>query len=192
MSIPSSELPPGVYAAAIPPDEEERMAALHEMELLDSPDEEVFDGIVEMTKKVFGVPMVAFSIIDSKRQFNRACVGIPLKEFGRELSWCAHAILQPEELFIIPDALQNPLFNEHPFVKEPFNIRFYAGCPVLINEKPIGMLCILDTKPRNVTEKDKEELREYGQSVINAVEMRKAFKEAMASMDDDEEEEYDD
>lgn len=147
-----------MLSAPIPANEARRLAALRELLLLDTPPEERFDRLVEFAASEFEMPMVLFSLVEDEHQWFKAKVGIQACATSRDVSFCAHAILQPN-LFIIPDALEDERFADNPLVTGPPHIRFYAGAPlVLPSGVTIGTLCLIDTAPRQLDEIDQHML----------------------------------
>ena len=146
----------------MPENEEERLASLHALELLDSPKEERFDRIVSLTKAVMGVPIAYIALIDSDRQWFKSKVGMcdVVTQTPRDESFCGHAILQDQPL-IIEDALKDPRFFDNPMVtSEPF-VRFYAGHPLQSQSgHNIATLCVVDTQPRTMKEDDLNRFRQ--------------------------------
>jgi diguanylate cyclase (GGDEF)-like protein len=133
----------------IPANENQRMASLKNLHILDTPIEEAFERITRLAKAVFNVPISAFSLIDSERQWFKSIQGLSVCETSRDVSFCGHAINQ-DGIFIVNNALEDPRFADNPLVTGEPNIRFYAGCPVYSPDKQrIGTLCIIDIEPRN-------------------------------------------
>ncbi len=139
-----------MQAPAIPDNEPDRLAALRELLILDTPPEERLDKIVHFASVEFNVPIALVSLVDSNRQWFKARVGLDACETSREISFCGHAILQ-SDILLIPDALADPRFADNPLVTGGPLIRFYAGAPlVLPSGFAIGTLCLIDTKPRTL------------------------------------------
>nr|WP_067296214.1 sensor domain-containing diguanylate cyclase [Marinobacterium profundum] len=144
----------------IPPDEAQRIETLRALKILDSAPEERFDRLTRMAKRMFGVPISLVSIVDSNRQWFKSAQGLDATEAPRETSFCGHAILG-DDLFLIPNAIEDERFHDNPFVINAPNIRFYAGCPLRVaNGHKMGTLCLIDDKPRVMDEEDKELLRD--------------------------------
>lgn len=143
-----------------PIDEDSRLQALHEIDILDTPINPEFERITRLTKKLMDVPMVAVSLIDSERQWFKSEQGLNVCQTSRDISFCGHAILQ-DEIFIVNDAAKDERFHDNPLVVgEPF-IRFYAGYPIRSPDGyKIGSFCIMDTKPRNISSEDLEQLKD--------------------------------
>jgi len=157
--------------APLPGNESERLGALQNTGLLDSLPEERFDRITRLAKAMFKVPISLVSLVDEDRQWFKSRQGLPATETPRDHAFCAHAILQ-DDIFVIPDALQDERFADNPLVEGSPNVRFYAGCPIKVassedaNRKmPIGTLCVIDSKPRDLSEEERRALKDFGAMV---------------------------
>lgn len=149
--------------APVPPTEDLRVATLKKTGLLDSGFEERFDRITRLAKAMFNVPIALISLVDADRQWFKACCGLPtgVRETPRDHAFCAHAILQ-DDVFVVPDALQDERFADNPLVSGPPHVRFYAGFPLCIpvddpcgcGTVSIGTICIIDSKPRDFSRID--------------------------------------
>lgn len=134
--------------APIPEDDIYRLAALHALPLLDTPPEPDFDAIVQLGQSLFRTETCLVSLVDANRQWFKACIGLDVPETPRAISFCGHAILQPD-VFVIPDAREDMRFHDNPVVTGAPFIRFYAGAPILLpNGYTIGTVCIFDPRPR--------------------------------------------
>ena len=143
-----------------PHDEVARLETLRSLDVLDTPQEERFDRLTRMAKRLFNVPIALVSLVDENRQWFKSCVGLPGSETPRDISFCGHAILG-EGVFIIPDATADDRFHDNPLVIDDPNIRFYAGCPLrALNGGQMGTLCIIDDKPRDFDEHDLSALKD--------------------------------
>jgi GAF domain-containing protein len=140
---------------ATPATEQQRLAALYELLLLDTPPEQRFDTIVDFAASEFDVPICLITLLDHDRQWFKARAGLAACSTPRDISFCGHAILQPD-VMVVPDATADPRFSDNPLVTSDPNIRFYAGAPLILpSGHAVGTLCIIDTKPRTL---DKVEL----------------------------------
>ena len=150
-------------APATPKNEAARLKALRSLRILDTPDEERFDRLARLAKRMFDVPIALISLVDENRQWFKACVGLDVREAPREISFCGHTILD-DEVFIINDAKEDFRFADNPLVlNEPY-IRFYAGCPVrYLDGSRLGALCIIDTRPRTLSKEDIEALKDLAE-----------------------------
>ena len=145
--------------AALHSAEAYRLAALRNYGILDTPREADFDEVVEVASAICGTPISVINLIDQGRQWFKAEVGLGVRETPIDSSICAHAILQPG-LFIIPDTRLDPRFADNPLVTGDPHLRFYAGALLETPEGfPLGTVCVLDYKPRELDEKQKAFLR---------------------------------
>ena len=148
--------------ARLPEDEEARLAALNELEILDSAPEERFDRIVRIASEAFDVPIALVSLVDRDRQWFKSCIGLDVKETPRDMAFCAHAILE-DEVLIVPDAFLDPRFADNPLVTGEPHVRFYAGCPLKLPDGNfMGTLCLIDTQPRQLDDRKTNLLRDLG------------------------------
>jgi len=137
-----------MLAAPIPDNERERLAALRELLILDTPPEERYDKSVQFAAQEFDVPVSAISLIDENRQWFKARVGVDMCEGARNISFCGHAILQPD-IFVIPNAREDARFADNPLVTGPPHVIFYAGAPLRMpSGYVIGTLCLIGHEPR--------------------------------------------
>jgi len=162
--------------APIPADEEERLAALAALNLLDTEAEPVFDRITAKLVRIFEVPIALISLIDRDRQFFKSQTGLPeelaqARQTARNVSVCGH-VAAKNQVMVIEDLARDRRFANNPLLKE-HGIRFYAGAPLLApNGQPIGSLCLMDMKPRQLTEREKRLLLEYASEVMEEIAKR--------------------
>jgi predicted PurR-regulated permease PerM/GAF domain-containing protein len=162
--------------APTPPNEEERLAELTGLNLLDTPREADFDQVTERLTKLFSVPMALVTLIDKNRQWFKSQAGLPAdlaeaRSTSRDVSLCGHVIAK-DEVLIVRDLARDPRFANNPFVKER-GLRFYAGAPLRgPNGFPIGSLCILDTKPRDMTRQERELLKMIAGDLMEQIKRR--------------------
>lgn len=159
-----------------PKDERERLETLREYEILDSPPEQDFDDLVLLASKICDVPIALISLVDSERQWFKARVGLSAEQTHRDISFCGHAILQPDVL-VVPDAVLDVRFADNPLVTGDLQIRFYAGAQLQAPDgQNIGTICIIDQQPRSLTEEQKEALRAIARQVIAQLELRRFIR----------------
>jgi GAF domain-containing protein len=169
--------------APLPADEEERLAALAELNLLDTEAEPVFDRITAKLARVFEMPIALISLIDRDRQFFKSQIGLPedlakRRQTARNVSVCGHVVAK-NQVMVIEDLARDRRFANNPLLKE-HGIRFYAGIPLLApNGQPVGSLCLMDIKPRQLTDREKRLLQEYANEVME--EMAKRAPQAPAA-----------
>ena len=143
-----------------PPNETQRLAALHALKILDTPAEERFDRITRLAKQIFDVPIVLISLVDSNRVWFKSCQGLTVSEIPRIQSFCAYTVCDQQAL-VVSDAVTDNRFANHPLVTKNPNVRFYAGHPLTASEASgIGALSILDDRPRQLDNKGLEALKD--------------------------------
>lgn len=135
--------------------EEERLQVLSRMNLLDTEPEDRFDTITKEAIEKFKCLMSTVSIIDEDREWYKSCQGCQVDERSRDVSFCGHA-MYASGVFIVEDTLKDERFKDNPMVINPPFIRFYAGVALCDDEShlPIGVFCIKDTKPRQLSLND--------------------------------------
>lgn len=139
-----------MITAPLPLREAERLQALRELQVLDTPPEARFDRIVAMAAREFEVPMALISLVDGQRVWFKAGAGVSLSEAPRAPAFCSHAILSPRVL-VVEDAFDDVRFFDSPIVAGGPRVRFYAGAPLVLPEgHAVGTLCIMDTHPRRL------------------------------------------
>jgi signal transduction histidine kinase len=153
--------------------EEERLLELYHYDLLDTVNEKEFDDIVQLASRLCNVPISTITLVDQYRQWFKARVGMPDSETSRELSFCAHAIAGDHELMEVEDATKDDRFHDYPNVTGDPNIRFYAGVPLVTKKGyKLGTLCVIDNKPRQLTEEQSYALKVLGHQVVKLAEQR--------------------
>ena len=162
--------------APVPEDEEQRLAALVELNLLDTESEPVFDRITTKLARVLEVPIALISFIDRDRQFFKSHTGLPAdlakaRQSPRRVSVCGHVVAK-NEVMVVEDLARDRRFANNAMLRE-HGIRFYAGVPLLApNGQPIGSLCVMDLKPRTLTNRERRLLQEYASDVMEEIARR--------------------
>lgn len=137
-----------MIAAPLPYNEKQRLEALRDLVILDTPPEERFDRISAFAAQEFGVPMVLVSLVDRERQWFKSNFGLEDRETPRDISFCGHAVTLCEPL-VVPDALEDLRFADNPLVTGHPYVRFYAGAGLrLPYGYVVGTLCVMDRRPR--------------------------------------------
>jgi len=157
--------------------ESDRLAALRSYRILDTPPDAAFDDVVQLAARVCQAPMAAIVLIDERRQWFKAEVGLGLRETPLEASICAQVMLQPG-ISIVPDLTRDSRFDCNPLVTGNPHLRFYAGVLLETPDRfPIGSLCVLDHVPRGLTEDQAFTLGTLAREVMSHFELRRAVIE---------------
>jgi EAL domain-containing protein (putative c-di-GMP-specific phosphodiesterase class I)/GAF domain-containing protein len=150
--------------------EEARLNALRNLQLLDTPPSESFDRITRLSGRLLGAPVSTISLTDGDRQWFKSIVGAALVEIPRAEAPCSYAI-HDDEVFVVPDLLEDSRFNTG--VMANAGIRFYAGAPLITQSGyGLGTLCVLDTKPRLLAEDERQVLVDLAAMVMAQIELQ--------------------
>lgn len=154
-----------------------RLAKLQDYDILDTLPEPAYDDIVLLAAHICQSPTALISLIDAKRQWFKAKVGLDIDETPRSLSFCNFTI-QQQGILLIEDTRQSAQFREHPLVTGSPYIRFYAGAPLVTPDgHALGSLCVVDYQPRQLTEDQLQGLRVLSHQVMTQMELTRYAKQ---------------
>lgn len=154
--------------------EEERVAALEKLGILDSQTSEYFDGATRLAMDMFGMPGAYISLIDRDRQWLKASAGFCTPGDSREESFCNHTI-RGIDVLVIEDTLQDERFRTNPAVTGPDRVRFYAGAPLITSSGyAVGAMCVIARQPHSFTALQRSQLQGLAALVIAHIELRRA------------------
>ena len=171
-------------APPLPPDEADRLAALESFCVLDTPDEPEFDDLTRLAAAACDVPIALVSLIDRDRQWFKSRVGLDVQQTPRNVAFCASAILG-NEVFVVSNTLKDPRFRENPLVTGPPDIRFYAGAPIITRGgRKVGTVCVIDTKPRTLSPRERLVLESLARSAADLLENRATVSRLHEELDD--------
>lgn len=157
--------------------ETQRLQALADYDILDTPEEPAFDEIVELLSLICETPIAVINFIDRDRQWFKSVKGLDVRETPLDVSICAHALLQPG-VFIVPDTTLDPRFANNPLVTQEPHLRFYAGALLHSrNGYPLGTLCVLDYQPRELSERQRFALKALANQVMMHLELMQAHRQ---------------
>ena len=160
--------------AALPEDESARLDALRRYDILDTIAEQVYDDITEIAAYVAQSPIALISLVDHERQWFKSRIGLAVSETPRELAFCAHALLNPEQPLMVPDAERDERFADNPLVTGEPDIRFYFGAPLVTPDShALGTLCVIDRVPRELTADQVRVLTALSRQVMTQLELRR-------------------
>lgn len=156
-----------------PANESARLRAVKSYGLLDTLPEEDFDNLTSMVADYCEAPVSLVTLLDEERNFLISHHGIPFNESPRDISFCGHAIVDQNEIFIVTDARKDVRFKDNPLVINK-EIVFYAGVPLIdLDGFALGTLCVFDTKPRTLSENQKTMLFTLAKQIINLFTLHK-------------------
>lgn len=140
----------------IPHNEAFRLSTINDYRILDTDPDLRFDNLAQIACDHFNVPIALISFIDADRQWFKAAIGLSVRQTPRHDSFCAFAIMHPESVFVVEDALRDARFCTNPLVVGEPGIRFYAGAPIVAaNRQTLGTVCVIDREPRTFSAADR-------------------------------------
>ena len=167
--------------APVPKNEAKRLKVLWQYDVLDTVPEEIFDDLTDLAAHICEAPIALISLVDEDRQWFKSTLGVTLRETSRDISFCAHAILN-NDLLIVPDATQDERFKNNPLVTSDPKIRFYAGAPLLTPDGyALGTLCVMDNVPRTLRSEQQQALLVLARHVMTQLELRRHARELAAA-----------
>lgn len=156
----------------VPRNEASRAAAVAQSGLLDTPPEEGFDRVTWMASQILHTPVALVTLLTGTRQWFKSHYGTDMTETPRDWAFCSYAILQ-KALFVVEDATADPRFSSNPLVVGDPKIRFYAGVPLVGDDGfPLGTLCVIDRKPRQLDEEQGKMLIALAAIATNEIALR--------------------
>ena len=156
-----------------PADEALRLQTLRQYDSLDTLPERALDDLTALAAHVCEAPIALITLVDEQRQWFKSKIGLSACETPRNISFCGHAILQPE-VFVVPDAAKDERFADNPMVTGEPGIRFYGAMPLMTPEgHAIGTLCVIDRVPRQLNPWQLEALRVLSRQVMAQLELRR-------------------
>lgn len=159
-------------------DEHQRQRALDAYRAVDSLPEAAYDDIVRLASMLCDVPIALVSLIDRDRQWFKATLGLELRETHRDIAFCDHAIRDPGHLMEVSDARDDQRFASNPLVTGPTAFQFYAGMPLVTpSGAAIGTVCVLDHKPRHLSDQQRDALASLARLTMNLLDGRQRERE---------------
>ena len=163
-----------MISPALPSNEKKRLESIKSLDIVNSFAEETYDSITRLASEICQTPIALITILDSEKNWFKSKIGTNIPESGRDISFCGHAILNPDEIFEVPNTLEDARFKDNPLVIDQEGVRFYAGVPILDGEGlPLGTLCVLDSKEHVLTENQKSALKTLAKQVELLFEYRR-------------------
>lgn len=142
---------------------EQRLAVLKELGLMDSQHEQTFQTIVELAAEICNTPIALITLLDDKRQWFKAQIGITATETPLSQAFCRHAIKTNQKLYEVKDPVINPKFKNNPLVTGDMRIRYYAGVPIKVKNIKLGTVCVIHQQEHELNETQKKQLKKLGE-----------------------------
>lgn len=166
-----------------PKNEKARQAALDSYSILDSLPEKAFDDFSLIASLICQTPIALVSLVDNDRQWFKSKHGLSANETHRDISFCGHAINNPQKIFEIQNAKTDERFTDNPLVIGDLNIGFYAGVPLVDgNNYALGTLCVIGHEPKTLSKDQKRALTALANEVMNHIELGKKSKELTSTV----------
>ena len=172
-------------AAPFPSDEKQRLQALRSFDILDTEPEQAFDELINVASLVCDTPIALVSLLDESRQWFKSRKGLDTEETHRDIAFCSHATLTPISTMQVHDARKDERFKNNPLVIGSPNIAFYAGSPLLTSTgKALGTLCVIDSKPKSLSDHQLASLEALSRQVVAQIEIRRTNIESRLRNDE--------
>lgn len=157
----------------IPSNEAGRLQAVYAYDILDTLPEVEFDTLTRLAANALDMPAAVIGLMDSDRLWFKSQIGLGVAQLDRQIAFCAHALMQPNQVLMIEDMRLDQRFQHNPLVTAEPNIRFYAGAP-LVNQQgyALGTIAVADTKPRTLTANQQAMLQDFSKLVVASLESR--------------------
>ena len=167
-----------MMVARLTENEEDRLKALDSYEILDSLPQKDYDDITRLASEICNTPISLISFVDAERQWFKSRFGLDATETPKEYAFCAHAILEPDKVFVVHDATKDKRFQNNPLTTGHPKVVFYTGVP-LVNQEghALGTLCVIDNKPKELTANQIDALKTLANQVMAQLELRLKVKE---------------
>ncbi len=159
--------------------EADRIKALKNQEILDTPPDGSFDRLTKLAAKLLDMPIAIISLVDTDRIWFKSKYGLEVQEIGRDPGLCSSAILA-DDLYLVQDAKNDIRTLANPMVAGSFGLGFYAAVPLKTKDGyNLGTLCVIDKKPRTLKKKEKELLKNIADLVIDQMDLRMDARKAI-------------
>jgi PAS domain S-box-containing protein len=166
----------------LPVDEDDRLAELRRLQILDTLPQAAFDSLTSLAAGICGTPIALISLVDSSRQWFKARQGIEVAQTSRDQSFCAHAILRPHDVLVVNNASSDARFRNFPMVSSG-ELVFYAGAPIVTSSgAALGTVCVLDSVPRELDGKQLGMLKHLADLAMQLIEHERSHRDQSERM----------
>ncbi|CAH0999147.1 Adaptive-response sensory-kinase SasA [Neolewinella maritima] len=165
--------------APLSEDEDARLDNLRQYGILDTLPQQEYDDLTALAAEICGTPVSLISLVDQDRQWFKSALGFRPEqtETSRDLAFCAHNIIEPNQTMVVPDARLDPRFKDNALVHDDPNVIFYAGVPLVSPEgHALGSLCVIDRKPRELSAHQLDLLLRLGRQAEKLLELHRSLQ----------------
>lgn len=164
-------------SAVFPENEIERIRKLDELKILDTLEEQAYDDLTLLAAQICDTPIALVSLVDTDRQWFKSHHGLDARETPRDIAFCSHAILS-DDIFVVEDSRKDERFHDNPLATDKPYVIFYAGVPLVMSDNlRLGTLCVIDNKPRTISDEQKTALKALSRQVVSQLELRLRVRE---------------
>ncbi|MGQ0829176.1 MAG: GAF domain-containing protein [Bacteroidota bacterium] len=150
----------------------ERLSALRRYDILDTPMDGNFNKMTSLASIFFDVPVAIISLVDHDKIWFKSCYGLELNQVSKDAGLCASAIMH-DDIYVVEDASKDHRCLANPLVSGDFGLKFYAAAPLTTKDgHNLGTFCIIDKKPRSLSENQKIILQQMAEIVMDEMELR--------------------
>jgi diguanylate cyclase (GGDEF)-like protein/PAS domain S-box-containing protein len=160
--------------------EQQRLQALQTYGVFNTEPENAFDGYIECLAALLRVPIVEICFVGETQVLVKSSLGLDPCFIPRAESLCQYAI-GGSDVFIVPDASQDPRFQSTALVSGRVAARFYAAAPLVTPDGfRIGTVCIMDRRARaDVSAHEIDTLREFSRAVMRELDARRQLSDLL-------------
>jgi diguanylate cyclase (GGDEF)-like protein len=164
------------WSYPVPENETSRLKALQEYKVMDTLPEQAYDNFTKLAALICNTPIALITLLDEERQWFKSRLGIERSEIPREDAICNHTIVMLDNILVVNDATQDGRFVNNPLVTLEPNIRFYAGVPLVTSSgEALGTICVMDDKPRGISQAQVDALQVLSREVMGQFELRRSI-----------------
>ncbi|MBA2354829.1 MAG: GAF domain-containing sensor histidine kinase [Acidobacteria bacterium] len=145
-------------------------------EVFESMESDAFEEVARLAGEVSRAPIALITLVDEDRHWFTSVVGTHLTAGPWEQTFCAHAV-QQQAVFVVPDATRDARFAMNPLVRAAPHIRFYAGAPLLTDNRVVGTLCVMDVAPRDFPSESAASLAALARQVVTQLHLRRQTRQ---------------
>lgn len=154
------------------PDELLRLEELSRYSVVIEHPEEAYDELARLAVQFTGTALGGVSLVDDAHVWLKGRVGVDFNCIAREGAFCSWAVESNQDVFVVPDTIDDQRFVHNPLVAQAPHIRYYAAA-LLTGHRgyPIGTLWVMDTRPRQPSEDDLQAMQALAGQAMRYLEL---------------------